>query len=156
MDITICRVDESQAEEVRRIMRQAFEEYRHVLVPLSGALGETTEAVMASIRCGGAFLAYIDDVAVGSARYRIFADHSYLERVSVLPEYRGKGVAGALMAAFECVTLELQLPEARLGVRTALPNNVLFYQKRGYQEFSRKPYPQSTDVNVVMSKRLWA
>jgi uncharacterized protein (UPF0218 family) len=54
--------------EVRRIMQLAFEEYRGRLVPPSGALMETLEEVRTVINRGGAFLAFVGDVTVGSAR----------------------------------------------------------------------------------------
>ena len=101
MNITIRTVGVEQASEVRGIMQLAFEEYRGRLAPPSGALTETVEDVRTAISSGGAFLALAGGVAVGSARYRLFPDYAYAERIAVLPEYRGRGIAVALMAAFE-------------------------------------------------------
>jgi hypothetical protein len=94
MTITIRTVGVEQASEVRRIMQLAFEEYRVRLVPPSGALTETIDDVRTAINSGGAFLAFAGDVAVGSARYRLFPDHAYAERVAVLPTHRGQGRRG--------------------------------------------------------------
>jgi GNAT superfamily N-acetyltransferase len=156
MDIIIRSVGVEQASEVRRIMRVAFEGYRDRLVPPSGALTETLEEVCTAIRGGGAFLAFAGDVAVGSARYRLFPDHAYAERVAVLPEHRGKGVAVALMAAFEEAVRALQLPEARVGVRASLPSNLRFYENLGYRALVLRPYPTGTDFEITLSKRLGA
>jgi hypothetical protein len=64
MNITIRRAGVEQVIEVRRIMQLAFEEYRGRLVPPSGALTETVEEVRTVISHGGAFLAFVGDVAV--------------------------------------------------------------------------------------------
>jgi ribosomal protein S18 acetylase RimI-like enzyme len=141
---------------VRRIMQLAFEEYRRRLVPPSGALTETIEDVHTAIHGGGAFLAFVGDVAVGSARYRLFPDHAYAERIAVLPEHRGKGVAVALMAAFEEAIRALRVPEARVGVRVSLPSNLRFYENLGYRALVSRPYPTGTDFEITMSKRLAA
>jgi GNAT superfamily N-acetyltransferase len=125
MNITIRTAGVEQANEVLRIMRLAFEEYHGRLVPPSGALTETVEDVRTAISDGGAFLAFAGDVAVGSARYRLFLDHAYAERIAVLPAHRGRGVAVALMAAFEDAVQALGVPEARVGVRASLPSNLL-------------------------------
>ena len=120
MSIEVRSVGVEQAGEVLRIMRMAFEEYRGRLVPPSGALSETIEDVRGAINGGGAFLAFADDVIVGSARYRVFPDHAYAERVAVLPQHRGRRIAVALMAAFEDAVRTRQIPEARVGVRASL------------------------------------
>jgi ribosomal protein S18 acetylase RimI-like enzyme len=156
MNITIRRVGVEQVSEVRRIMQLAFEEYRGQLVPPSGALTETIEEVRTTISHGGAFLAFVGDVAVGSARYRLFPDHAYAERIAVLPEYRGRGIAVALMAAFEEAARALGVPEARVGVRASLPSNLRFYENLGYRALASRPYPTGTDFDITLSKSLVA
>jgi ribosomal protein S18 acetylase RimI-like enzyme len=156
MTITIRTVDVEQASEVRRMMQLAFEEYRGRLVPPSGALTETIDDVRTAIRGGGAFLAFTGDVAVGSARYRLFPDHAYAERIAVLPAHRGRRIAVALMAAFEEAVRVLRVPEARVGVRVSLPSNLRFYENLGYRALASRPYPTGTDVEITLSKRLEA
>jgi ribosomal protein S18 acetylase RimI-like enzyme len=156
MTITIRTVGVEQASEVRRIMQLAFEEYRGRLVPPSGALTETIEEVRTAISGSGAFLAFVDDVAVASARYRLFPEHAYAERIAVLPEFRGRGVAVALMTAFENAVQALGIPEARVGVRASLPSNLRFYENLGYRALASRPYPTGTDVELTLSKGLAA
>jgi ribosomal protein S18 acetylase RimI-like enzyme len=134
----------------------AFEEYRGRLVPPSGALTETLDDVRTAIRGGGAFLAFAGDVAVGSARYRLFPEHADAERVAVLPAYRGRGIAVALMQAFEEVVRALRIPEARVGVRASLPANLRFYEHLGYRVLASRPYATGTDVEITLRKRLAA
>jgi GNAT superfamily N-acetyltransferase len=156
MSIIIRKVGAEQAGEVLRIMQLAFEEYRGRLVPPSGALTETIEDVRTAINGGGAFLAFADGVVVGSARYRLFPDHAYAERVAVLPGHRGKGVAVALMAAFEEAVRAIGVPEARVGVRASLPSNLRFYENLGYRALASRLYPTGTDFDITLSKRLAA
>jgi GNAT superfamily N-acetyltransferase len=156
MNITTRSVGVEQASEVRRIMQLAFEEYRGRLVPPSGALTETIEEVRTVISHGGAFLAFVGDVAVGSARYRLFPDYAYAERIAVLPEYRGKSVAVALMGAFEEAARALGVPEARVGVRASLPSNLRLYENLGYRALTSQPYATGTDFVITLNKRLAA
>jgi ribosomal protein S18 acetylase RimI-like enzyme len=156
MTITIRTVGVEQAREVRRIMQLAFEEYRGRLVPPSGALTETVDDVRAAITSGGAFLAFAGEGAVGSARYRLFPDHAYAERIAVRPAHRGRGIAVALMAAFEEAVQALGVPEARVGVRASLPSNLRFYENLGYRALASRPYPTGTDFEITLRKRLKA
>jgi ribosomal protein S18 acetylase RimI-like enzyme len=93
---------------------------------------------------------------VGSARYRLFPDHAYAERAVVLPEYRGKGVAVALMAALDEAVQALGVLEARVGVRASLPSNLRFYERLGYRVLTSRQYPTGTDVDITLSKSLKA
>jgi ribosomal protein S18 acetylase RimI-like enzyme len=156
MTMTIRPVGVEQASEVHRLMQLAFEEYRGRLVPPSGALTETIDDVRAAINSRGAFLAFAGEVAVGSARYRLFPDHAYAERIAVLPAHRGRGIAVALMAAFEEAVQTLGVPEARVGVRASLPSNLCFYENLGYRALASRPYPTGTDFEITLSKRLVA
>jgi ribosomal protein S18 acetylase RimI-like enzyme len=133
------------------IMQLAFEEYGGQLVPPSGALTETIDDVCTAIRGGGAFLAFAGDAAVGSARYRLFPEHAYAETVAVLPHDRGRGIAVALMAAFEETVRALGAHEARVGVRASLPSNLRFYENLGYRALVSRPYPTGTDFEYGTS-----
>lgn len=154
MSITIRPVGIEQAGEVHRIMRLAFEEYRGVLSPPTGALTETVEDVRIAMGNGGAFLALEGDVVLGCARYRLFPDHAYAERVAVLPEHRRKGVAAALMEAIEHTARGLGLPEVRVGVRASLPSNLRLYENLGYRTIASRPYATGTDFEIFLSKPL--
>jgi len=153
MDITIRSAGVGQAGEVLRVMRLAFEENRGRLVPPSGALTETVEDVRAAIGSGGAFLAFAGDAAAGSARFRLFPD-AYAERVAVLPEQRGRGIAVSLMEAVEAAARALGVREVRVGVRASLPSNLRFYENLGYRALASRPYAAGTDFEITLSKCL--
>ncbi len=152
--ISIRSVGLEEAETVMRLMRLAFEEYRGRLYPESGALGETLEDVRSGIRSGGAFLAFVDKTLAGSARYRLFPDHVYGERIGVLPEYRGLGIAAALTKAIESSAGARGVPLVQVKVRKSIPSNLVLYQKLGYRVLGSEPYPIGTDVQITLAKKL--
>jgi GNAT superfamily N-acetyltransferase len=154
MSIRIEAVGVQQADEVYRIMQLAFEQYRDRLTPPSGALVEIVEDVRLAIESGGAWLAFDGDQAVGCARYRFFPEYAYVGRLAVLPEYRGKGIATALMQTFETLAKQAGMAEARLGVRACLAENLRFYENLGYRALSARAYPEGGDVGITLNKRL--
>jgi ribosomal protein S18 acetylase RimI-like enzyme len=72
----------------------------------------------------------------------------------VLPEYRGRRVAVALMTALEEAVQALGVPEARVGVRGSLPSNLRFYENLGYRAMASRPYPTGTDFEITLRKSL--
>lgn len=150
--IEIRRASTASAPELLRIMHAAFEEYRGRLVPAASALSETLSHVVEAIENGGAFMALYAGEAAGCCRYRVLPDHAYAERVAVLPEHRGKGIAAALMRAFEREVLARQLSEARVRVRASVPSNLRLYENLGYRALSSRPYPSGTDFEIILGK----
>lgn len=147
-----ARVDE--AALVHRVMRAAFAEYAGVLNPPSGAQAETAEDVAAVMAGGGAVVARLDDETVGCARYLRKSDRLYVERVSVLPAYRGRGIASQMMLFIERQAPAMGYSLLEVGVRQSLPQNVALYQKLGYQITSIEPHPRGPDHTLWLVKQL--
>ena len=138
-------------------MRQAFAEYLGVLAVPSSAHAETLDDVHAAITRpdGGAVLASLSDIVVGSARYRHDGETDmYVGRVSVLPAYRRRGVASALMRYLEQVAAQRGRRAIRLEVRDSLPSNVGLYRSLGYDVVSIDAHPRGNDRVWTMSKRV--
>jgi ribosomal protein S18 acetylase RimI-like enzyme len=152
--VAIRSAGPEEAGTVLHLMRLAFEEYRGKLYPESGALGETLEDVRSGIAGGGAFLAVVDEALAGSARYRVFSDHLYGERIGVLPAYRGRGVAAALTKAIEANGSERGVPQVQVKVRASIPSNLRLYEKLGYRILASEPYPIGTDVQITLARNL--
>src|SRR5215207_3938151 len=94
------RITEASSDEiplVYEIMQAAFAEYIGVLDPPSGVHAETLEDTRLAVSKGGALLAWADDQAVGSVRYAFHGESCYIGRVSVLPGFRGRGIASAMV-----------------------------------------------------------
>ena len=131
-------------------MIAAFEEYRGVLEPPSSTHQETVEDVRRAFDTGGAVLAWVDDQAVGSARFQPRPDYLYVGRVSTLPDWRGRGIGSALMTFLEVHARTLGLPEIRVEVRLSLPSNVALYRRLGFHTVSEQPHPRGPAFKTVI------
>jgi len=154
MSVRIQAAGVEDAEQVLFAMRLAFEEYRGKLYPESGALRETLEEVRSGIASGGAFLAFADEAIAGSARYRVFSNHVYGERIGVLPAHRGRGIAVALTKAIESSARERGIVQVHVKVRASIPSNLHVYEKLGYRVLASNPYPIGTDLEITLAKDL--
>jgi|SRR5579859_345402 len=140
---------------VHAVMREAFEEYRGVLIPSSGALRESVEDILKKISAGGgAVLARIEDVAVGSAQFTLQEGHIWVGRVSVLPSHRGRGIGQQLVKYVEEYARQQGFNEIRLGVRQSLPSNIAFYQKFQYEIVEKKVHASGVGFWYMMEKAL--
>ena len=133
-------------------MRAAFAEYAGKLPQESGALRERLEDVQRAMAEGGAVLAFIDNVAVGSARFEPDGDGLYVGRVAVLPEHRRQGIASALMRFIEDLARSMGKAWIRIGVRESLPSNIALYETLGYQTIKTEPH--GADRSRTMVRRL--
>jgi ribosomal protein S18 acetylase RimI-like enzyme len=133
-------------------MRSAFAEYAGKLPQESGALRESLADVQNAMAQGGAVLAFIGDLPVGSARFEPDGDGLYVGRVAVLPEYRRQGIASALMAFLEDHARATRKAWIRIGVRESLPSNIALYETLGYETL--KVEPHGADRSRTMLKRL--
>lgn len=141
-----------EAELVHAIMLSAFEEYRGVLDPPSGALTETVANVRDEMAKGGALLAIVCGEPAGSARYALMSDHIYFGRLAVLPTMRQRGVARAILCAMDQIAKNLGSREIRLATREVLGSNLRLYESAGYKVVARSLHPKSDAMVVEMAK----
>jgi ribosomal protein S18 acetylase RimI-like enzyme len=144
----------ADAETVHRAMQSGFREYDGVLDPPTGSLGETVDDVRRGIEAGGAVVARLDGAVVGCARFELGGDEMYVGRVTVLPEFRRRGIAAAMMSALEREAKEAGVSIVRVGVRMSLPENVSLYRRLGYQLVDIAPHPKGPDMVGTLVKRL--
>lgn len=135
-------------------MREAFAEYAERLRPPSGSLAESVDDVTRFLERGGALIAWIGREAVGTARFEPADGFLYVGRVSVLPRYRRRGIASALMAAAETEAASHGLACVRVGVRQSLAANLALYRKLGYETVEVAPHPKGGDQIVWLRKRI--
>jgi len=154
--LSISESSPQQAALVHGIMLTAFAEYNGQLYPASACHTETVGDVAEAIQAGGAVLAWHDGQAVGSARYAFQGDACWVARVSVLPDYRGMGIASAMMEALEMRARQRGYAHMQLGSRLNLPKNITLYQRMGYGIVNQYQIAPDADVQVTMVKRLEA
>lgn len=152
--LRIAQATRDEAPVIHAIMVAAFEEYRGVLNPPSGVFLETPADVSAAMAQGGGLLAWWGVVPAGSARYRFERDHVYVGRVSVLPAYRGLGLASALLEAIEPRALAAGFWRLRLGVRLILGENIRLYERLGYAIVTIQEHEKGGAQVAFMEKRL--
>lgn len=152
--ITVTDATVEQAPLVHRLMIAAFEEYRGVLDPPSGAHVETVDDVIEAMGEGGAVLAWLDGEAIGSGRWKVDGDHIYIGRVSVLTAFRGRGAAHAMLQHMEEIARAQGVLTLRLGVRMLLPQNIDLYAKIGYHIVEVIKHPKGNAEVVFMEKSL--
>jgi len=131
--ITLREAGPDDAQVLLHLMRAAFEEYEGVLDPPSGAHQETIDTVGRRLARGAAVLASVEDEPVGFAFYELDEGLLYFGRLSVLPQWRSKGIGGALLDYVERHARETGAAGVRLGVRMQLPHLIARYERRGYR-----------------------
>lgn len=154
----------ADAETIADLIHGAFAEYEDRLDPPSAALSETAEGIAVELagQYGGA-VAEVSErpragrVAAGCVLFRLEGDDLYFGRLSVLPGYRGKGIANALVAYVEGEAARRGCPGVVLGVRIALPSNQRFFARLGYIEVTRHAHPGfDHDTSIEMRKAVGA
>lgn len=122
----------ADAPLLARLLREAFEEYRWRLDPPSSAHEKTEEAVLRELKDGGALISESPTGPEGCVFFHLKPDHVYLDRLAVLPAFRGQGVARALMEAVETRARALGPTPVRLNVRLSLKKLHDWYGRQGY------------------------
>ena len=145
--ITLREAGPEDAPVLLRLMQAAFEEYEGVLDPPSGVRRETIETVRRRLSRGGAVVASASDEPVGFTFYEPQEALLYFGRLSVLPDWRNKGIGSALLGEVERRAREMGAAGVRLGVRVQLPHLVARYERLGYrvtQYMTHPGYPEPT------------
>jgi ribosomal protein S18 acetylase RimI-like enzyme len=131
--ITLSSAVQTDVPLLLGLVHAAFEEYRPLLNPPSGAHRETVDTIAQKLAEGGAFIAWMGTTAVGCVLVEHEKDALYLGRLAVLPEYRRLGVARLLIGAVEKQARSFGLSKVTLSVRVQLPRNRTFFERLGYQ-----------------------
>jgi predicted N-acetyltransferase YhbS len=131
--VVIRPLADSDVAEVVAVIRAAFEEYRGRLDPPSSAHQKTDAIVRVELADGGGFVACAGSAIVGCVFFHRFATHLYLDRLSVLPAYRGRGAARELIEAVERQACREDVGAVRLTVRLTLEHHRRFYERLGYE-----------------------
>ena len=133
-DIEIRPAGPNDATAVFRCLAAAFELYRTQYTP--AALADTVptgEAMLLRLQQMHVLVATLAGDVVGTISAAIHGDHGHLRGMAVLPECRGKGVAGKLLAAIESWLRSRGCRQITLDTTLPLEPAMRFYEKHGYR-----------------------
>ena len=100
-------------------------------------------------------VAYRDRVAVGCGAIKKYSEQVVeIKRMFVLPEYRGQGIAGVVLAELEAWASELEFSESILETGKKQPEAIRLYQKSGYTIIPNFGQYHGVDNSVCMKKVL--
>jgi GNAT superfamily N-acetyltransferase len=125
--------------------------------PPSGALREDAASVAAQIAAGGG--AGVEVAGEGLVAAVLWeekdGDALYLGRLGVLPGWRRRGLARALVLAAEAEARRRGLARVTLSVRLVLEDNRRLFESCGFVETARTCHPGYAEpTSATMEKRL--
>jgi len=154
VSVVVAACGPEAAEAVHRLTLAAFAEQAG-LDPPSGAVREDLAGVREDLARHGGALAMLDGEAAGCLRLDDPGDHLHVRRVAVRPDLQGRGVGRALMEWCQVEAKRRGHAEVRVGVRRALPGNLAFYERLGFQVTGSHSHPGYQEVTwYSMAKRL--
>jgi len=153
MEIKEATIDHVQ--DLHETMILAYQEYIHIPAS-SSALDETIESITVKLKSGEeGLLVYDNDKAVASVRYLVEDDALFFERLSVIPEYRGKGIAHLLLETLEEITRAKGYKKIRCKVRMSLTKNMNMYRAFGYTQYGQTIFPlRGIQIDVAKMEKL--
>lgn len=138
------------------VIKSAFAEYQGKLDPPSSAERKTIELVKEELQTANAIVVEVEERIVGCVFYQNTDEGVYLDRLSVLPDFRKQGIATSLMAEVERrARNEFGAEALRLSVRLSLKKQQALYKRFGFEflEFgTHEGYPKPTYMKMM--KRL--
>jgi GrpB-like predicted nucleotidyltransferase (UPF0157 family)/N-acetylglutamate synthase-like GNAT family acetyltransferase len=153
---SIVVVREATRRDIRvmlQLIQTAFEEYRGLLDPPSGAHSDTEGMLSLLLQVEHALIAEVDGQPAGCVFYHISDRSLYMHRLSVPPPWRRQGVGARLVAAVEQVARDLLMDWVTLGVRISLPANRRYYEKLGYQVYDFASHPGYKTITFARMRK---
>lgn len=133
----------ADAAAAAALIRRAFAAQALITDPPPSALGETEEGVAAVLAVGGGTAA-VDpamDRLVGAVLWHPEPGGLYLSRLSVDPDWRGRGIARALVASVDAAAQAHGAPRVRLSTRLVLVDNRRLFANCGFIEGEVHAHP---------------
>lgn len=140
IDVTIEKMNESHLDDVAEIENVCF----------SHPWSRTDLEAQLSIDTSHFIVASLNGRAVGYMGLQIFSGEGYVTNVAVLPEYRRRGIAEALIAA----QMKNDMRFITLEVRKSNAAAIALYEKSGFENVGIRPkfYTDPTEDAVIMTK----
>lgn len=139
--LTIRALTAEDAEEVAALVTRAFAAQPVKVDPAPSALRVTRGDVVSVLGSGGGAAADVAGVLLGAVLWEEKDGGLYVSRLSVAPEWRGRGIAARLLVAAEDATRALGLPRMHLGTRLTLERNRRLFVRCGFREVAFHAHP---------------
>jgi ribosomal protein S18 acetylase RimI-like enzyme len=133
-------IQKAAPDDAAAILEIQYQAYRQEAARYGGVtlppLLETVDALRTAMKTHVVLKALVDGVIVGSVRGQETDGTCYIGRLVVAPDYQGRGLGSALLAAIEdafAPVRRFELFTGHLSLR-----NLGLYARRGYEEFRRQ------------------
>lgn len=156
----IRRARVTEARDIERVLKLAYEQYRGKIEPPLQALSARASQIAREMRMPnrGYLVALLDGQLVGTLRYRKSRHGGRrvlrLSRLAVDPRARRNGIGRRLMQEAESLALQWGADELRGNVRAALSTLLDYYASMGYRAVGRRSKPGYPRYLIIISKRL--
>src|SRR5205085_12502007 len=114
---------------------------------------DTAECIREKLVYSRAVLALAGESPAGCVFYETPEEYAYFSRLAVLPAYRRRGLARALIEYVEGRARALGRPRVRLGVRLALPRQRAYYERLGYRAIHALTHAGYTEPTYLMLEK---
>ena len=153
--LTIRDLTALDADAVAALITRAFAAQPVQVDPAPSALRVTGSHVLAVLKEGGGAGAEAGGMLAGAVLWEEKDGGLYVSRLSVAPEWRGRGIAVRLLAAAEEAARGKGLPRLHLGTRLALEGNRRLFARFGFREVAFHAHPgYASPTWVEMEKRI--
>jgi len=137
------------------IIKSAFAEQRGLVDPPSSAEHKTIDNVNEELKSSNALVVDAGGKLVACVFYQPKGDSIYFDRLSVLKDYRRRGIAKTLIDEVEKRAAETGFRKMSLSVRIELKNQQAYYHSMGYRIVRHEAHEGYTRPTfVVMEKEL--
>lgn len=148
-------ISPDDVDAVAALIRSAFAAQSVVTAPPPSALQVTGADIAEHLANGGGTVAEAEGITAGSALWSERGSGLYLSRLAVVPAWRGRGIAKALVATAEAAARAMTLARIFLSTRLVLLDNRRLFGACGFVEISREAHPGYAEPTFVnMEKRL--
>ena len=96
----------------------------------------------------------IEDKSVGYLEYSLIYDRMEIDNISVLEEYRNKGIGTKLMAYLVSMAINLRVVNITLEVRVSNDIARNLYKKFGFREVALRKYYYGDEDGILMEKNV--
>ncbi len=153
-DFEMRRLAPADAPEIAALIRAAFAAQGVVTDPPSSALRETADAVARKLAAGGGVGASLGNRWIGALLWAPEAGSLYLGRLAVAPEFRGRGLAGRLIAEGETEARAMGLSRVTAQARIGLARNRALFARLGFAEVDTRSHRGHAEPTIVVMEKL--